>query len=76
MKVSQAEEITEDCIALAESALKKIFNNIQKYGNTTAASIPNALTEAWEQGKVLPEKKIVLAAFGAGFTWGSVMINW
>ncbi len=54
----------------------QVFNNIQKYGNTTAASIPIALTEAWEQGKVLAEKKIVLAAFGAGFTWGSVMINW
>mgnify|MGYP001368630272 CR=1 FL=1 len=37
---------------------------------------PIALTEAWENGKVLPGKKIVLAAFGAGFTWGSVMINW
>lgn len=55
---------------------RQVFNNIQKYGNTTAASIPIALTEAWEAGKVKPGDKVVLAAFGSGFTWGSVMIQW
>ena len=54
----------------------QVFNNIQKYGNTTAASIPIALTEAWEKGLVQPGSKIVLAAFGSGFTWGSVLIEW
>ena len=54
----------------------QIFNNIQSYGNTTAASIPIALTEAWESGKVKEGDKVVLAAFGSGFTWGSVMIQW
>ena len=54
----------------------QVYNNIQKYGNTTAASIPIALTEAWEAGKVKEGDKFVLAAFGSGFTWGSVMINW
>ena len=54
----------------------QVFNNIQKYGNTTAASIPIALTEAWEAGKVKEGYKVVLAAFGSGFTWGSVMISW
>ena len=54
----------------------KVFNNIQKYGNTTAASIPIALTEAWEQGKIKPGDTVVLAAFGSGFTWGSVIIKW
>ncbi len=54
----------------------QVFNNIQKYGNTTAASIPIALTEAWEKGLVQPGSKIVLAAFGSGFTWGSVIIEW
>ena len=54
----------------------QVYNNIQKYGNTTAASIPIALTEAWEAGKVKEGDKVVLAAFGSGFTWGSVMINW
>ena len=54
----------------------KVFNNIQKYGNTTAASIPIALTEAWEQGKIKSGDTVVLAAFGSGFTWGSVIIKW
>ncbi|HQV36558.1 MAG TPA: beta-ketoacyl-ACP synthase III [Flavobacterium sp.] len=54
----------------------QVFNNIQKYGNTTAASIPIALTEAWEQGKIKKGDIVVLAAFGSGFTWGSVIIKW
>ena len=54
----------------------QVFNNIQKYGNTTAASIPIALTEAWEQGKIKTGDIVVLAAFGSGFTWGSVIIKW
>lgn len=55
---------------------EKVFNNIQKYGNTTAASIPIALTEAWEQGKIKEGDLVVLAAFGSGFTWGSVIMRW
>jgi 3-oxoacyl-[acyl-carrier-protein] synthase-3 len=55
---------------------EQVFNNIQKYGNTTAASIPIALTEAWEQGKIKKGDIVVLAAFGSGFTWGSVIIKW
>ncbi|MCT8340093.1 ketoacyl-ACP synthase III [Flavobacteriaceae bacterium TK19130] len=54
----------------------QVFNNIQKYGNTTAASIPIALTEAWEAGKIKKGDLVVLAAFGSGFTWGSVIIRW
>jgi len=54
----------------------QVFNNIMKYGNTTAASIPIALTEAWEQGKVKEGDLVVLAAFGSGFTWGSVIMRW
>ncbi len=54
----------------------KVFNNIQKYGNTTAASIPIALCEAWEEGKVKDGDLICLAAFGSGFTWGSALIRW
>lgn len=54
----------------------QVFNNIQKYGNTTAASIPIALTEAWEQGKIKSGDTVVLAAFGSGFAWGSVIIKW
>lgn len=55
---------------------EQVFNNIQKYGNTTAASIPIALTEAWEQGKIKSGDLVVLAAFGSGFTWGSAIIRW
>ena len=55
---------------------EKVFNNIQKYGNTTAASIPIALTEAWEEGKIKEGDLVVLAAFGSGFTWGSAIIRW
>ena len=54
----------------------QVFNNIQKYGNTTAASIPIALTEAWEQGKIKSGDLVVLAAFGSGFTWASAIIRW
>ncbi len=54
----------------------RIFNNIQKYGNTTAASIPIALTEAWEQGKIKEGDVIVQAAFGSGFTWGANLYRW
>ncbi len=55
---------------------EKVFNNIQKYGNTTAASIPIALSEAWEQGRVKDGDLVCLAAFGSGFTWGSALIRW
>lgn len=54
----------------------QVFNNIQKYGNTTAASIPIALTDAWEQGKIKSGDTVVLAAFGSGFTWASAIIKW
>lgn len=54
----------------------QVFNNIQKYGNTTAASVPIALTEAWELGKIKKGDTVVLAAFGSGFTWASAIIKW
>jgi 3-oxoacyl-[acyl-carrier-protein] synthase-3 len=54
----------------------KVYNNIMRYGNTTAASIPLALCEAWEEGKINEGDTVVLAAFGSGFTWGSAIIKW
>jgi 3-oxoacyl-[acyl-carrier-protein] synthase-3 len=54
----------------------QVFNNIEKYGNTTAASIPIALSEAWELGKIQTGDLVCLAAFGSGFTWGSALIRW
>jgi len=55
---------------------QQVHNNIQKYGNTTAASIPIALCEAWEQGKIKEGDLVCLAAFGSGYTWGSALIRW
>jgi 3-oxoacyl-[acyl-carrier-protein] synthase-3 len=54
----------------------QVFNNIQKYGNTTAASVPLALCEAWENGLVKPGDLVCLAAFGSGFTWASALLRW
>ncbi|GAA4960577.1 beta-ketoacyl-ACP synthase III [Algibacter aquimarinus] len=54
----------------------QVFNNIMKYGNTTAASVIIALTEAWEEGKINEGDNVVLAAFGSGFTWASAIIKW
>lgn len=54
----------------------QVFNNIMKYGNTTAASIPIALSEAVQQGKLKDGDLLCLAAFGSGFTWGSALIRW
>ena len=55
---------------------EKVFNNIQRYGNTTAASIPIALHEAVQEGRVRPGALVCLAAFGAGFTWGAALMRW
>ena len=54
----------------------KVFSNIHKYGNTTAASVGIALTEALDEGKIKENDIVILAAFGAGFYWGSVVIRW
>ncbi len=55
---------------------EKVFNNIMHMGNTTAATIPIALSEAWEQGKINDGDLICLAAFGSGFTWASALLRW
>jgi 3-oxoacyl-[acyl-carrier-protein] synthase-3 len=54
----------------------QMYNNIHKYGNTTAASIPIALYEAWHDGKIKSGDLICLAAFGSGFTWASALLRW
>ncbi|SFG91027.1 3-oxoacyl-[acyl-carrier-protein] synthase-3 [Algoriphagus hitonicola] len=55
---------------------EKVFNNIMHMGNTTAGTIPIALSEAWEQGKIKEGDLICLAAFGSGFTWASAILQW
>jgi len=54
----------------------QVYNNIMRYGNTTAASIPIALSEAWAEGKIKEGDIVCLAAFGSGFTWASALIKW
>jgi 3-oxoacyl-[acyl-carrier-protein] synthase-3 len=54
----------------------QVYNNIMRYGNTTAASIPIAMSEAWAEGKIKENDLICLAAFGSGFTWASALIRW
>lgn len=54
----------------------QVYNNIQRYGNTTAASVPIALCEAWQEGKIKAGDIVCLAAFGSGYTWASALIKW
>lgn len=58
-----------------KAPVEKFFKNIQKYGNTSAASIPLALAEMDEQGMFEPGKKAIIVGFGAGFTWGSMLLE-
>ena len=55
---------------------EKVVSNIDRYGNTTAASIPIALSEAWAEGRLKPGHLLCMAAFGSGFTWGSALVRW
>ena len=64
--VSQKLELTQD----------QVMINISKYGNTTAATIPLAMYEAHQKKMMSKGDRILLAAFGAGFTWGSLLLNW
>jgi len=63
----------QEKLALPDS---RVYNNIMRYGNTTAGSIPIALSEAWAEGKIKENDLICLAAFGSGFTWASALIRW
>ncbi len=55
---------------------EQVFSNIHKYGNTTAATIPIALAEAFNEGKIKDGDLLVLASFGSGFTWASAIMKW
>ena len=57
-------------------SMDKMFSNIERYGNTTGASIPIAMSEAYHEGKIKDGDLIILAAFGSGFTWASAAIRW
>ncbi len=69
------QRITEAIAQKLRLPQEKVFSNIHKYGNTTAASIPIALREAWEEGRIKDNSLVCLAAFGSGFTWGANLIR-
>jgi len=68
--------ITQAVAAALEVPGEKVFSNVEKYGNTTAASIPIALDECVEQGRIREGDLVCLAAFGSGFTWAASLIRW
>ncbi len=60
----------------AKLSMDKVMVNIHKYGNTTSATIPSCVSEYWQEGKIKKGDNIVLTSFGAGFTWGSILLKW
>lgn len=68
--------ILVDCAEALHCDPKKLFLNIDRYGNTSGASIPVAMCEAWEQGRLSPGDRLLLLAFGGGYTWGGALITW
>lgn len=70
------ERITEAVRRNLGVSADKIVSNIHKYGNTTAASIPIALCEAWQEGRIKEGDLVCLTAFGSGFTWASALLRW
>ena len=55
---------------------EKVVHNIERYGNTTAATIPILLAEAEREGRLKRGMRVALVAFGSGFTWGSAIVDW
>jgi 3-oxoacyl-[acyl-carrier-protein] synthase-3 len=55
---------------------RRVFNNLDRYGNTSAGSVPLALDEALAEGRLKPDNLVVLSGFGAGLTWGTAVMRW
>ena len=68
--------INQFAAAALEVPEEKFYSNIERYGNTTAGSIPIALSELVEEGTIKEGDLIMLVAFGAGFTWGATVVRW
>lgn len=68
--------IIETLAKRMDAPMEKVMVNIAQYGNTSAATVPIALCEALEQGRVKPNSYLLSAAFGAGLTWGAALIKW
>jgi 3-oxoacyl-[acyl-carrier-protein] synthase-3 len=67
--------IIETAARMMRQPLEKFMVNLQKYGNTSAASVPLALVEAFEEGRCKPGDKVLMCAFGAGLTWASALVQ-
>ncbi len=68
--------IISACADRMNLAIEKVMLNIDRYGNTTAATIPLCLSEWWKDGKLLKDQNLILSAFGAGYTWGAMYLKW
>lgn len=68
--------IIDVCAERMELDKSKVMINIDRYGNTTAATIPLCLSEWWQDGKIKKGHNLVLSSFGAGYTWGAVLVKW
>ncbi|MFO7260087.1 MAG: beta-ketoacyl-ACP synthase III [bacterium] len=68
--------IIEATARYAGIPMEKVFVNVDRYGNMSSATLPIALDEAQEQGRLKPGDNVLLVAFGAGFTWGSAVLRW
>jgi 3-oxoacyl-[acyl-carrier-protein] synthase-3 len=68
--------IIDACAERMELDRSKVMINIERYGNTTAATIPLCLSEWWQDGKIKKGHNLVLSSFGAGYTWGAVLVKW
>jgi 3-oxoacyl-[acyl-carrier-protein] synthase-3 len=68
--------IIKACAERMGVGMDKVMVNIHKYGNTTSATIPTCISEYWHEGKVKKGDNLVLSSFGAGYTWGAILVNW
>jgi 3-oxoacyl-[acyl-carrier-protein] synthase-3 len=68
--------IIEATAAHARIPMERVYVNVDRYGNTSSASIPIALDEARRCGRLKPGMTVLLVTFGAGFTWGSLVLRW
>ena len=68
--------ILEAGARFAKVPMEKVFVNIHRYGNTSAASVPLALHEAVAEGRIQEGDKVLLISFGAGTTWGATLLEW
>jgi 3-oxoacyl-[acyl-carrier-protein] synthase-3 len=68
--------ITEAVAQRLGIGMDKVYSNIHKYGNTTGATIPICLSEAWQEGRIKEGDLVALASFGSGFTWASALVRW